>query len=643
MTHFLSILMCIAYFGALNPADTSKAVVLKGIQVYDLKIEDRQSFKQSKIDSLTLQENLSASLGDLLTLRTPIFIKSYGAGGAQTISLRGTGASHTQLYWNGINLNSPMLGQVDLSLFPVSFSDEVKVDYGASSLLYGTGGLGGAIHMNNRVDFQQVTDFRLSQSIGSFSNFVSSMSLTKGNHLWQSTTKAYVKTVKNDFQYWNVNIGSEPVHSTNINGEQQQYGLMQEVHRKLNNGDRIGLRLWGQYNDRSLPPTTITPDSYGWQQDASLRSLLDYERKRANHLLTANVAYMKEFVRYKDKKSGNDSRSLVDIVQSNIRLNQKLKENIFLRLGANYTLDIAHSDNYAEPQELVTIRRTQSKQDVYSELEYSPNSAWTLSMLLRQQWIDGDRKPFLPSLGYKYQHENNQQLWAWSVRGNISRNFHAPSLNDRYWWPVGNPDLLPEEGWEGETAFQIERKSSSSYFNSETTLFFSYINNWIIWQPGVFNLWRPENMTLVFSRGIEQNFRYHFKTGQLQHELFTNLSWTKAENQKPKNDRDVSVGKQLIYTPVFSLQAYYRVIYKGWKITVEESAYGKRYTKTDETQYLPAYLLTNMVVAKDLRWHKQQFNVQLRINNLMNYHYQSVAFRPMPPRNFLLTLSYFVK
>ncbi|GJM63559.1 TonB-dependent receptor [Persicobacter diffluens] len=628
--------------GFQQPQDSTRQIILKEIEIEGEKLEDRQTFKQSRIESHIIEENLSANLGDLLTLETPIFIKSYGAGGAQTVSFRGTGASHTQVYWNGINLNSPMLGQVDLSLFPVAFSDEIKVDYGASSLLYGTGGLGGAIHMNNRVSFGKISDLRLTQSIGSFSEYVTSGSYSKGNDKWQSVTKFYYKTAANDFKYWNISQSSEPVKMTNINAEQNQYGLSQEWHYQLNNGDRIGYRFWGQYNDRNLPPSTTVPDSYGWQQDAAIRNLIDFERKRDDYLLTANFAHMREFTSYKDNKSGIDSKSMVDIFQANVRYSYQWFNTLCLRAGANATLDIANSDNYDEPNKDETIRRTQSKQDIYGEIEYIPNPAWSISLLGRQQWIDGDLKPTLPSLGIRY-FKNRIMDWEWGLRGNISRNFHAPSLNDRYWWPVGNPDLLPEEGWEGEIAFQLQKNKEKTNFSSETTLFFSYINNWIIWQPGVFNLWRPENITLVFSRGIEQNFQYNIQTNHANHHFFLNIAYTKAENQKPKNDRDVSVGKQLIYTPMYSLQAYYRLSLGKWKFTVEETAYGKRFTKTDETQYLPAYFLTNVVLSKDLNWKNQLFNAQLRVNNLFNYHYQSVAYKPMPPRNFLLTLTYYLQ
>jgi len=46
----------------------------------------------------------------------------------------GASASHTMVTWNGININSPMLGQLDFSLIPASFLDEVEVFYCSGSI-----------------------------------------------------------------------------------------------------------------------------------------------------------------------------------------------------------------------------------------------------------------------------------------------------------------------------------------------------------------------------------------------------------------------------------------------------------------------------------------------------------------------------
>ena len=67
------------------------------------------------------------TVAELLSENSVIYIKSYGSGGLSTASFRGTGAGHTQLTWNDININNPMVGQFDLSLVPAGFIDDINI------------------------------------------------------------------------------------------------------------------------------------------------------------------------------------------------------------------------------------------------------------------------------------------------------------------------------------------------------------------------------------------------------------------------------------------------------------------------------------------------------------------------------------
>ena len=92
------------------------------------------------MDSLVLKESISLSVADILTQNTPVFIKSYGRGSMATASMRGTAPSHTKVTWNGMSLNSPMLGMVDFSYIPAYLVDDAELYHGAGSV-----GVSGAV------------------------------------------------------------------------------------------------------------------------------------------------------------------------------------------------------------------------------------------------------------------------------------------------------------------------------------------------------------------------------------------------------------------------------------------------------------------------------------------------------------------
>ena len=591
------------------------------------------------------------NLGELLTLKTPIYIKSYGVGGSQIPSFRGTGASHTQLYWNGINLNSPMLGQVDLSLFPVSFSDEININYGGASLIYGTGGIGGSINMVSKANFKNPFSFLLSQTIGGFAdyyipsfkipNYITNLSFSFGNEKLQNVFKLYNKTAKNNFLFINPYQKDNPVWE-NKNANNQQIGFLNETFFKLNRNNIFSLKFWWQDTDKQLPPNMGNPNSYSFQKDNSTRILGNWKMNNSNININFNIAYIKDILKFKDTKINTNSESLVNSLKSNFFIDYNLLENLIIGGGYKYNLDITNSDNFKNLKKENSKKRKQEIQDFTFRTEYKPSNFITASLLFRQQLLDKKIMPFLPSFGINTIILKKIKNY-FSLKANITKNFRVPSLNDKYWYPVGNENLLPEEGWTYEVGgiWKFGNKNQNFFTgNLEATYFFSKIDNWIVWLPTTSNLWRPENLRLVHSKGIETNINVFYNLNNYSLESFTSLSFVWSKNQKPYNNLDASVGNQLVYTPIENIQSYIRLNYKKWKFTIEESYYGKRFITTSGTEYLPAYYLTNIIIAKRFNLRKNKFSTQLRLNNIFNFHYQSVARRSMPTMNFLFTLSY---
>ena len=120
------------------------------LEMEELSVQGKRPLKQvgiqrTTLDSLTLHDNIAQSMADILTQNATVFVKSYGRATQSTAEFRGTSPSHTQVTWNGMRINSPMLGTVDFSLIPAYFMDEAALYHGASSIALTGGGLGGAM------------------------------------------------------------------------------------------------------------------------------------------------------------------------------------------------------------------------------------------------------------------------------------------------------------------------------------------------------------------------------------------------------------------------------------------------------------------------------------------------------------------
>lgn len=98
--------------------------------------------QETTIATRVLHDNIASQMADALKFGTSIYVKEYGRATLSTVSFRGTSPSHTQVTWNGMKINSPMLGMVDFSMIPSYFIDDASLLHGTSSVNITGGGFG---------------------------------------------------------------------------------------------------------------------------------------------------------------------------------------------------------------------------------------------------------------------------------------------------------------------------------------------------------------------------------------------------------------------------------------------------------------------------------------------------------------------
>jgi outer membrane cobalamin receptor len=211
---------------------------IEGVQVTAARIfiKEQAGMRQSQVDSTILQNKMARSVSDLLSENTSVFIKNHGRGALATASFRGTAASHTQVKWNGISINSPMAGMVDFSLIPVYLIDELHLKHGPASLADGVGGIGGSIHLYNRATWNDKSSLGYLQGLGSYQTYDEFVRLGLGNQTFRSKTRIYHNQSRNDYPFVNRGIGNiDPLTGvlthpidTNDQASYLRYGLLQE-------------------------------------------------------------------------------------------------------------------------------------------------------------------------------------------------------------------------------------------------------------------------------------------------------------------------------------------------------------------------------------------------------------------------------
>lgn len=112
-----------------------------------------------------------------------------------------------------------------------------------------------------------------------------------------------------------------------------------------------------------------------------------------------------------------------------------------------------------------------------------------------------------------------------------------------------------------------------------------------------------------------------------------------STNERAKTAGDASVGKQLIYVPMYSGAATLEVAWRNFAIGGGMHYTGYRYTSTDNRQFLPPYTLLDAHASWRFHaGHKCLLSLAAEGFNLLDEQYQAMLNRPMPMRHFQVGL-----
>ena len=614
---------------------------------------EKAGLNTSEVDTFVLQSKNGLSLSRLLSENTPIFIKSNGRGALSTASFRGTAASHTQVNWNGININSPMLGSVDFSQIPVYLIDNITLKHGSSSISEQSGGLGGTINILNHSQWDNGFRLKYQQGLGSFHTDDEFLSLTWGNKQLQSKSKIYHNYSKNDYTFINYSnpeidySTGEVIHplDTNHNADYGLYGLMQELYLRNNSQDIFSVKYWGQHSERSIPQVA----SYQGPENNNLnRQTTDDHKLVADWKHYWDKSNIKINSGYAYKKMNYTQQYLVSGVGIYNAVYSNSKENSWYNkaqyqwdINSRSQMQISVDANYFKVSSNDTVSHigyTQQRAEYALFLAFQKQFFERLNtnLMCRQDLIKGESIPLVPLLGFDYKILKNRDL---ILKGSLARNHHLPSLNDLYWQPGGNPDLLPEDGVSTELGLQFKQTINQHLFSSSLDFYYSNIDNWILWIPNVKGYSEPMNVQKVISKGVETNIKMEGNWGLWHYRTLASYAYTKSTNLDEDPQWENVYGKQLVYIPLHSANLMFNISYHEWGLTWQHNSYSKTFTTTsnDLSIYntLPAYFMNDLTLSKRCEIGKYHINGELRIYNLFNENYRSSIYYPMPGRHFM--------
>lgn len=657
--------------GAQPPQEAAaEARPERNIAIREVPIWGRRPMKEigverTTFDSVTLKENIALSIADVLTFNSPLFVKQYGRATLSTVSFRGTGPSHTQVTWNGMRINNPMLGMTDFSMIPSYFIDDASLLHGTSSVNEAGGALGGVVKLSTAPAAADGFGLQYIQGIGMYRTFDEFLRLTWGDEHWQVSTRAVYQSSRNDYKYRNRDkkeniydeemniVGSYYPVERNKSGAFDDVHVLQEIYYNTGRGDRFGLNAWYINSNRELPLlTTDYADDTRFenrQREHTLRSVLSWDRLRRDWKVGAKAGYIHTWMAY-DYRRDPGNGIMTSMTRSRSRI-----DTFYGQAAGEYavgdewlfTADIALHQHFVRSADknivlqqgdkaIVGYDQRRVEIDAAVSAKWRPAERLGLSAVLREQ-LYGTKWATVPALFADYLLSKRGNVVA---KASVSRNFRFPTLNDLYFLPGGNPDLKNETGVQYEAGLSFAVGRDAIYTLSGSASWYDQrIDDWILWLPTTKGFFSPVNIKEVHAYGVEVRADLSVMLARgLKLDLDGTFSWSPSINVgEPMSPADQSVGKQLPYEPEFSGTATGRLAWRSWGLLWQFCYYSERYTMSSNditlTGRLTPYVMNNLSLEKGFAFRRADLSLKATINNLFNEEYLSVLSRPMPRMN----------
>ena len=158
---FLVIFLCVTVTTIFPQSGKDSTVVLDEVILTDAKLVRFSNGIKVRTMSDSVVKYSNSSLTDLLQFNSTIYFKENGYGMVSSPSFRGTSAQQTAVVWNGININSQLNGQTDFNTIIPENYGSISIRSGGGSVQYGSGAVGGSIHLNDELNFNQPAQQRV--------------------------------------------------------------------------------------------------------------------------------------------------------------------------------------------------------------------------------------------------------------------------------------------------------------------------------------------------------------------------------------------------------------------------------------------------------------------------------------------------
>lgn len=649
--------MGVAALGAMALLFPCKIFAQGDVYVLDtLLVSDKRSVGSSADSSVPLQymdaEALRrlgvADAGDALKRFAGVTVKDYGGvGGLKTVSVRGMGAQHTAVFYDGVAVGDCQSGQVDLGRFSTDNLGGIRLVIGQPDDIYQPARMyasAGTVSLHTR----QWHDNGMSVKAyaASFDGYGCSVdgAFTLGRGLKAALSGGYI-TSGGDYPFTLKNASGMMGAERNNSDVESMRG---EADLSWSEGAHtLRAKMYGYCTSRGVPGAVIVDNPLSSERllNRNFFGQVFYEYAPSAVLrMKAAFKHNYTFDRNRIPRQAatvdvNEYRQHETDFSYTVKWSPVAVEGLSMAYSGEFFRNTLETTNKhllmaARPRRFTAL----SAVAVRFGTERFCATASLLHTHAEEQASDGDVAPrrsrLSPSLSLSY---NPFGRWL-SLRASYKDIFRLPTFNDLYYIETGNYRLRPEKSRMLNAGVVLDMPSHGMLKGAVLSVdaYTGSVKDKIVAVPGVF-VWKMNNVGRARLSGVDASLAAHVAWGGCMMRLDAAYSYMYAVDD---TDGSVVKGEQIIYTPRHSGSASF-----AFECPFFDAGYslvwsGVRYR-------LPQNIPSNEVGA----WHDHslwisrtttigrcKLTARAEAINITDDNYEVVRYYPMPGRNFKFTI-----
>lgn len=603
-------------------------------------------------------QNLNAlQLSDALKHLSGVTVKDYGGiGGLKTISVRGLGATHTGVYYNGVAISDVQTGQIDIGRFSLDNIENITLNSGQSDQIFMPAkAFSTASYLNiNTVKphfntNDKTINGKLSIKTGSLGLFNPSISANiKLSDKLIATASGELLSAHGRYSYI-LNYGEAGVDSSSVekreNSDVQNLRLETALYADISRNTKGDIRLYYYESERGLPGATIFYNTLSfskqrlWDRTFFTQAHLEHEIS-AKWSIQADAKYNRGYLRYLDPTYLGAEGKIEDRFNQNetyasVSALYKPLQNLSFSMAS----DITSATMFSERESFATPSRLTSQSVITAK--WVSERLLTSASILYSQTLESTKignpakntKKLSPHLSLSYKPFNDMDF---RLRMFYKNSYRLPTFNDLYYPLVGTRSLKPESANQfniGAT-YSIENRGFIKFITLMLDAYHNNINNKILAYPsGNLHQWTMMNIGTVHINGIDLSTESAYSLSDRLN-LLLGLSYT-YQNAVDKTDSKKSTyNHQIAYTPRNSGSVRTVLELPKIKIAYNMLWSGERYTNGyNINEYkLKGYTDHSVSVSKEFKSKLNLYTISLEALNILNKNYEIIKNYPMAGR-----------